>query len=382
MSRIPLLLIALVSGLLHAYIGLRLLPDLPITAPAVIAGVVWLALSTFLMPAPMVVRARRQSHSDALDWLGYLAMGVFSSLLVLTMLRDVLLFAAAAVNFIVPGSVAIAKFAQNSATMVLALTGMVTLVGVFNARRLAKIVEVDLPIAGLPAALSGFTIVQISDIHVGSTIKRGYLSAIVRAVNALKPDLVAVTGDIVDGSVARLQRHVAPLAQLSARHGVYCVTGNHEYYSGADAWVVELRRLGLRVLMNENAVLEHEGAQLLIGGVTDFSAHRFDPAHQSDPFAAAAGAPEGVPVKVLLAHQPRSAAGAAEAGFDVQLSGHTHGGQFWPWNFFVPMQQPFTSGLNRMKQLWVYTSRGTGYWGPPIRFGAPSEITRLRLVTE
>ena len=144
--------------------------------------------------------------------------------------------------------------------------------------------------------------------------------------------------------------------------------------------MVELRRLGLHVLMNQNAVLEHDGARLLVGGVTDFNAHQFDPAQRSDPHAALSGAPANVGVKLLLAHQPRSAAAAAEAGFDLQLSGHTHGGQFLPWNFFVRFQQPFTAGLNRLKKLWVYTSRGTGYWGPPVRFGAPSEITRLRLV--
>jgi len=117
-----------------------------------------------------------------------------------------------------------------------------------------------------------------------------------------------------------------------------------------------------------------------LAGVTDFTAHHFDKTHRSDPTLALQGAPAAALVRVLLAHQPRSAAAAAQAGFDLQLSGHTHGGQFWPWNLFVPMQQPFTAGLNRLQNLWVYTSRGTGYWGPPKRFGAPSEITALRLV--
>jgi predicted MPP superfamily phosphohydrolase len=381
MSLKMLFRLAGLSALLHAYIGFRLLPDLPIGTGGVVAGVVALALSTMLMPAPLLARSgRRHSWSDLLAWLGYLAMGLFSSLFVLTLLRDVLLLAGAALGMLTRGALPLDGFREASAVAVPVTALLLTLVGVVNARRLAKVVHVDVPIAGLPAALIGFVIVQISDIHVGSTIKRGYLNAIVGAVNALKPDLVAVTGDLVDGSVARLGPHVAPLAELSARHGVYCVTGNHEYYSGADAWVVELRRLGLHVLMNQNAVLEHDGARLLVGGVTDFNAHQFDPAQRSDPHAALSGAPANVGVKLLLAHQPRSAAAAAEAGFDLQLSGHTHGGQFLPWNFFVRFQQPFTAGLNRLKKLWVYTSRGTGYWGPPVRFGAPSEITRLRLV--
>jgi predicted MPP superfamily phosphohydrolase len=133
------------------------------------------------------------------------------------------------------------------------------------------------------------------------------------------------------------------------------------------------------VLLNEHVLLAHEGAELVVAGVTDFSGAHFGPAHRSDPQAAIAGSPQAAP-KILLAHQPRTAETAAQAGFDLQLSGHTHGGQFWPWNLFVPLQQPYTAGLHRLHDMWVYVSRGTGYWGPPKRFGAPSEITLLRLV--
>jgi predicted MPP superfamily phosphohydrolase len=245
---------------------------------------------------------------------------------------------------------------------------------------------VDVPLRDLPPALQGFRIAQISDLHVGPTIKGDYLQRIVDAVNELEVDVVAVTGDLVDGSVADLGIHVAPLAKLRSRHGSFVVTGNHEYYSGAESWIVELRRLGLTVLMNEHVVLTHgggraagEGATLVLAGVADWSAHHFVPTHRSDPHQALAGAPPAA-IKVLLAHQPRSASAAADAGFHLQLSGHTHGGQFLPWNFFVRFQQPFTAGLHALRDLWVYTSRGTGYWGPPKRFGAPSEITELRLV--
>ncbi len=240
--------------------------------------------------------------------------------------------------------------------------------------------HVDVPIERLPVGLQGFTIAQISDIHVGPTIKRPYLQAIVDAVNRLGADMVAVTGDLVDGSVAELATHVAPLAKLLSRHGSFFVTGNHEYYSGADAWVRELRRLGLTVLMNEHVVLRQEGQLLVLGGVTDYSGAHFGPSHESDAAAAIANAPPAAALRVLLAHQPRSAPAAEAAGFDLQLSGHTHGGQMLPWNFFVKLQQPFVSGLHRLGRLQIYTSRGTGYWGPPIRFGAPSEITLLRLV--
>ncbi|MCY1517711.1 Calcineurin-like phosphoesterase [compost metagenome] len=254
-----------------------------------------------------------------------------------------------------------------------------TLVGLYNARRRARVIDVDVPIAGLPADLDGFTIVQISDIHVGPTIKKRYVQAIVDAVNEQLPDMIAITGDVVDGSVEHLAAQASPLGELRAPYGVYLVTGNHEYYSGATPWVAEFRRLGLRVLMNEHAVIHPAGLPVVVAGVTDYSAGSFDPQQRSNPLAALSGAPADALPKILLAHQPRSAAAAEPLGYTLQLSGHTHGGQFFPWGFFVRFQQPYTAGLHRMGNMWVYTSRGTGYWGPPKRLGAPSEITRLRL---
>jgi predicted MPP superfamily phosphohydrolase len=363
----------LVSSLLHGYIGLRILPDLP--PAAFVPGILLLIASAVLVPVGLLSRGiRRQPWADRISWGGMLALGLFSSLLVLTLTRDIVLGVAWLFRVY---SDALTGW---SAVAVPAAAGVITLLGLINARRVARVVDVDIPITNLPPALHGFRIAQISDIHVGPTIKHAYVDAIVNKVNALGADMIAVTGDLVDGSVSQLAPHTAPLARLSARHGAYFVTGNHEYYSNAHAWIREVRRLGLTVLLNEHVVLSHEGAQLLVAGVTDYSAHHFDPAHRSDPHAALADAPAGAFPKILLAHQPRSAAAAASAGFDLQLSGHTHGGQFLPWNLFVPMQQPYIAGLNRLHALWVYTSRGTGYWGPPKRFGAPSEITHLRLV--
>lgn len=373
---------SLVSAL-HAYIGWRILPDLAGPSWVLVVGIIALVFSALLVPAGVASRGiKRQPLADRVAWIGLLAMGLFSSLFVLTLARDVLLLGAALIG---AGTGALGIWSARAVPVVASL---VTLIGFVNARRVARVVRVDVPIDDLPPALHGFSIAQISDIHVGPTIKRGYLAAIVARVNALKPDLIAVTGDLVDGSVAQLRQHTAPLADLAARHGTYFVTGNHEYYSNAPAWIAEVQRLGLTVLLNEHVVLDHQGpdgdtadrAQLLVAGVTDFTAHHFDESQRSDPVKAIAGAPHGVTVKLLLAHQPRSAEGAAAAGFDLQLSGHTHGGQFFPWNLFVPLQQPYTAGLHRLRQLWVYTSRGTGYWGPPKRFGAPSEITYLRLV--
>lgn len=363
-----------VLALLHGYIGARLLPPLASPLAALIGGGL-LVLSFLLIPLALAARSiHQQPLSDRLAWIGLMAMGFFSSLLVLTFLRDVVLL-----GLTLTGA-ASAPAVVDSVAAVPALALAMTLLGLFNARRRARIVHVAVPVRNLPADLQGFTIAQISDIHVGPTIKHPYLRAIVDAVNALDADVVAVTGDLVDGSVKQLAPHTAPLAALRARHGVYFVTGNHEYYSNAAEWIAEVRRLGLRVLLNEHVVIHVAESSLVLAGVTDYSAHQFDPSQRSDPRAALAGAPAGAAVRVLLAHQPRSAFAAAEAGFDLQLSGHTHGGQFVPWNFFVPLQQPFVAGLHKLHQLWVYTSRGTGYWGLPKRLGAPAEITCLRLV--
>jgi predicted MPP superfamily phosphohydrolase len=362
-------------GLLHAYIGWRVVPDLGESFR--VPGAAVLLASYSLMLLAMLARGRLPRLQAArLAGPGLFMAGFFSSLLVLTLVRDLALLVG--ILALSPSRVYTLRSVTAAAVAVLAV--IATAVGFAAARRRARIVNVDVPIQNLPKALHGFSIAQISDVHVGSSIQKQYVDAIVDAVNGLHPDLIAVTGDIVDGSVNELGSHTAPLARLSSRHGTFLVTGNHEYYAGAGPWITEFRRLGLKVLLNEHAVLMHDGSSLVIAGVTDFSSHHFNPTQRSDPAAALAGAPTEAGARILLAHQPRSAPAAATAGYDLQLSGHTHGGQFWPWNLFVRFQQPFTAGLHRLNKLWVYVSRGTGYWGPPNRFGAPSEITRLRLV--
>jgi predicted MPP superfamily phosphohydrolase len=362
---------------LPVYIGWRLLSALSVGPFGIGLGVAILLIACVLIPLVIRTRSmRNQELADLLSWVGLTAMGFFSSLVVFTLLRDLLL---GFVHLFLSASQADA-WAAPSAQITLALTCLVTLAGLVIARGRPRITEVTVPIRNLPESLNGFSIAQISDVHVGSTIKRGFVEGIVRRVNLLNADLIAVTGDLVDGSVTRLSVHTAPLAGLNAKYGAYFVTGNHEYYSGERAWTEEIRRLGLRVLKNEHVVLQHNGGSLVLAGVTDYSAHRFDPSQRSDPAAALRGAPSDAGAKILLAHQPSSATAAEAAGFDLQISGHTHGGQFWPWNHFIRYFQPFTSGLNRLNKLWVYVNRGTGYWGPPNRFGVPSEITRIKLI--
>ena len=363
-------------ALLHCYMGLRLLPAMHLDNAGIGLGVILLAISTVLMPLGLLARRLPdRPWREPLAWAGLIATGLFSSMLVLTLARDLIL----AIGWLPLAAADFARLRYLSALITPSLALLITILGLINALRLARVVEVEIPLPELPAAFEGLRIVQITDIHVGPTIKRRYVQAIVDRVNRLDADLVAITGDLVDGRAAQLARHIEPLAQLRAPEGVYFVTGNHEYYSGVHEWLAELQRLGIRPLLNEHRLLERKGAKLVLAGVTDYSAHRIEPAHRSDPRAALSGAPRDA-VRILLAHQPRSAHAAAHAGFQLQLSGHTHGGQFLPWNFFVRFQQPFTAGLRRIGDLWVYTSRGTGYWGPPKRLGAPSEITLIRLV--
>lgn len=381
MRRRPLLTLWVISLLLHGLIGWRLLPALDVGASATAMGAALLVLSALLVPAPLLIRLSQlpRGVGEALAWTGYLAMGLFSTMFVATLAREVVLLLAWIVDFVRPHTLDFAQWRTFSARAVLVMAAGISFIGLFNARRTARVKRVDVPVKDLPPALHGFSLVQLSDVHIGPTIRRGFVEAIVRRVNALQPDAVAITGDLVDGSVERLREHIEPLSQLQSRHGTFAVTGNHEYYHGAAEWIRTWRGLGFHVLDDRGVVLEHAGARLLLGGVSDFSVHR-GPRQHADAAAQAARANEPVGVRVLLAHQPRSAPAAAAAGFDLQLSGHTHGGQFWPWQYFVPLQQPFVAGLHKLGRLWIYVSRGTGYWGPPLRFGAPSEITCVRLV--
>ena len=414
MGRIAIMLLVLTTilGLAHGYVGWRLIGPAKLAAPW--STIAWgtVVFLTLLHPASFSLRLNNLGGRavDVLAWTSYILLGAFALTFMLVFFRDVVWGAIALLEWLserviddppalLPQDPERRRVLLNSLNLgILSLAGAGTAVGFYEARRRAQVVHVDVPIVGLPRSLDGFSIAQISDIHVGPTIKHDYLRAIVDAVNTLGADVVAVTGDLVDGSVAELQAHVAPLKDLQARHGAYFVTGNHEYYSGAQEWVDHVASLGLRVLMNEHHALDHDGECVLMCGVTDYTAHSVVESHRSDPRKAAAGAPSAG-ARILLAHQPRSlfaaqkvAVGPEQVPYDLMLSGHTHGGQFWPWNFLVGLANPVNTGLHAFdalldgveteaKKMWVYVNRGTGYWGPPLRLGVPSEITLLRLRT-
>jgi predicted MPP superfamily phosphohydrolase len=245
----------------------------------------------------------------------------------------------------------------------------------------AEVTELPVRLERLPPALSGLTIAQITDLHVGLTIGERDIRRVVEQTNALRPDLVAITGDLVDGRVRDLWSAVSHLGALRARHGVFFVTGNHEYYSGVEEWLAALPQLGLRVLQNERVVVGDAGASLDLAGIDDWSAQR----------RGAAGIGQALAGRdpdrslVLLAHQPRGIDVAVRSGVELQLSGHTHGGQIVPFNLVVAAAQPYVRGLHRHvegdRAGQIFVSRGTGYWGPPLRLGSPPEIAKIVLTS-
>ncbi len=219
---------------------------------------------------------------------------------------------------------------------------------------------------------------QISDVHIGPILGRRFAADLVTRVEALEPDLIAVTGDLVDGPVAKLADEVAPFAGLRARDGVWFVTGNHDHYSGAEAWVERLRALGLRVLRNEHVTLGKGEGRFDLAGVEDHHARLVSSGWVEDLPAALSGRDASRPV-VLLAHDPSTFKQASRLGVDLQLSGHTHGGQIWPFSLLVRLAVPFLAGLYERGDSKLYVSRGTGFWGPPMRLLAPSEVTEIVL---
>lgn len=390
------LLFSTVLALAYAYVGWRLIVPAGLSRGWTAAG--WtLLVVLFLLPVTTFVMQFNRTApgtGSILVWISYLTLGLFSFVFAFLVLRDLgwLAFAAGAKVWGWIGRFAGGTpdpspvfdprrreaILQGTNLAVIALAAGLTGYGLFQARRRPGVTEVTVPIPHLPPELDGFRIVQLTDIHAGLTVTREFVQTVVDMTNELHGDIVAFTGDLVDGSVDELREHVAPLAGLRSRYGSYFVTGNHEYYSGVEAWVGESRRLGFDVLLNEHRVITHNGRTLVLAGVTDTSGGQFMPDHASDPQRARAGSP-AADVSILLAHQPKSLRDASRAGFDLQISGHTHGGQFFPWNLVAAMGQPFIKGLHLQDRTWIYVSKGTGYWGPPVRLGARSEIAVITL---
>jgi len=302
----------------------------------------------------------------------YFSMAWISFLAVLALARDFVLLVTLPFSRLAD----VHAFARDSGpTIVMAGALLAVIVGAANAIWGVRVRRVDLAFANLHPDLDGLRIAQISDLHVGRNIRARYVEKIVALTKSLDADVIALTGDMVDGPVERLAGDVAALKALaSGGHGFF-ILGNHDGYSGAQAWVTHFRALGFRVLLNEHTVLRFGDARIVIAGVIDPTLR---PGPQPD--VALAGAPEDA-FRLLLAHNPKSAPDAARAGFDLQLSGHTHGGQFFPWTLVVRrVHAPHSHGLSNEGRMRVYVSPGTGTWGPLVRLGTRPEVTLIRLV--
>ncbi len=377
---------ALLAFLMHAYLYRRLVRDPCPDVEARRRGrrVVW-ALGLLLVMGPLVARlAPRQlgvwAGYAAYGWMGLLALMV-SILLVLDGVRLIERLWRRETPADPARRLALAR---GAAAVTMVAGGSAGAVGVRGALQAPELVEVEVPVKGLPPALVGFRVAQISDLHVGPTIGRSFVEEVVQRVNALDADMVAITGDLVDGTVARLGQHVAPLAALRSRHGSFFVTGNHEYYSGVEPWLQELERLDIQILRNARVELTHSDSEgrsavLDVLGVDDWRARSLAEGHGHDLARACEGRDPSHP-SLLLAHQPRAVHDAAKHGVDLMLSGHTHGGQIWPWGYFVRLIQPYVAGLHQHgDRTWIHVNRGTGYWGPPMRILTPPEITLVTL---
>ncbi|UGY93245.1 metallophosphoesterase [Streptomyces gobiensis] len=238
-----------------------------------------------------------------------------------------------------------------------------------------KLKRVRIPLAKLPRGAHGYRIAVVSDIHLGPILGRAHTQRIVDIINKTSPDLIAIVGDLVDGSVANLGPAAEPLAQLTARDGAYFVTGNHEYFSGAGEWVDHVRELGIRPLRNEREELRHFD----LAGVNDVAGENYG---DGPDFDKALGDRDISRASVLLAHQPVQIHDAVRRGVDLQLSGHTHGGQMWPGNILADLANPTLAGLERYGDTQLYVTRGAGTWGPPVRVGAEADITVVELAAK
>ena len=371
---------------LHYYFWVRLVRDTQLSGLVrhlATSSVVGLAL---LVVATVSIGRVFPRVGRVLAWPGFTWMGVMFILLVALIGTDMvrLLAGVASRGFGVANAFDGSRrvfTARVLASAALASVGGVTAAAIRATRGQIAVKRVEILLQRLPPSLDGTRIVQMCDMHVGGLLGRAFVERVVRTANDLKADLIAIVGDLVDGTIQQLRPALASLATLRARHGVFFVTGNHEYYSrsGARAWMDELDGMGLRVLRNQRVAIGAGPETFDLAGVPDHGASRFSDDGPGEDIAGALAGRDPSRAVVLLAHQPISIHKSASLGVDLQLSGHTHGGQIWPWGALVRLQQPYIRGLHRIGESQLYVSCGTGFWGPPMRLGAPAEITEIVL---
>jgi len=359
-------------GGMHYYVWARVVRDTHL--PEAAARVVTLAIVALGVSLPLAMIASRLFAKAVVRpamWVAFVWMGMGFLFVAFFGIADLGRLAAALVRRISGTPLDPAKRVFLARTVAAGVGGVVaglSAVGIRSALGEVQVKELDIFLRGLPAELAGFKLVQISDVHVGPLLRKDWVAQVVDRIARLSPDAVAITGDLVDGRVHEIAEHVAPLSRLRPPRGMYFTTGNHEYYSGVEEWYAHLPSLGVRPLRNERVEL---APGLDLAGIED-------PTGAPDLPRALAGRDPSRAL-VLLAHQPRQFMEASRHGVSLTLSGHTHGGQIWPFSWLVALAQPYLAGLHRRGESQLYVSRGTGFWGPPMRVFAPAEITLLRL---
>ncbi|MDI9833365.1 metallophosphoesterase [Streptomyces sp. KAU_LT] len=343
--------------------------------PVTLAGTALFVLGLAAMPVAMV-RGHGRRQQDRAAIVGDTLLGSSWVLFTWSLLLGVPL----RIALIVAGAGDGQDRARIATWAVLGVTAALLVWGYAEARRVPRVRQVEVRLPRLGAGLDGLRVALLTDTHYGPLDRARWSARVCETVNGLGADVVCHTGDIADGTAARRRAQAAPLGTVRATRAKVYVTGNHEYYSEAQGWVDLMDELGWEPLRNRHLLLERGGDTLVIAGVDDVTAESSGLAgHRADVAAALEGADPALPV-LLLAHQPKFVDRAAAAGVDLQLSGHTHGGQIWPFHHLVRLDQPALAGLSRHgSRTHLYTSRGTGFWGPPFRVFAPSEITLLVL---
>jgi predicted MPP superfamily phosphohydrolase len=376
---------AIIAGL-HYYFWMRLVRDTQLSGTARHLATLLVGGLAALIVATATVGRLLPRFGRLLAWPGFIWMGAMFVLLVILLGIDVARLLAAIATRVARMSHYFDPSRRVFTARLLAgaaLAGMsgVTAAAVRATRASVAVKRIEITLDRLHAGLDGTRIVQMCDLHVGGLLGRPFIEGVVATANELKPDVIAIVGDLVDGTIEQLRPVLAPMTGLRARHGVFFVTGNHEYYSrsSARAWMAEFERMGMHVLKNERVEIATEHGAFDLAGVVDHGASRFPEEGPAEDVAQALAGREPSRPVVLLAHQPKAIHEAARLGVDLQLSGHTHGGQIWPWGALVRLQQPFIRGLHRVGESQIYVSCGTGYWGPPMRLGAPAEITEIIL---
>jgi uncharacterized protein len=367
-----LALVLCVFTAVHMYIGARLVSLQVAPRPVVFPLLAGLAVA--MMAALFLARTGSGALPiRAVVWIGYSWMGMVLLLLIAFLAGDLV-----SLLFWIGQKLSFPIQPNTSLRISQFLLGAGVLAGVWamvQAMRTPEVHEVEVRIPNLPRSFEGYRLAHITDTHFSVLLRRAWSQRLVASVNAAHPDLVVHTGDLVDGSVEALQTAVEPLSQLEAPR--LFVTGNHEAYSGLSQWTSQMQRLGFSLLHNSHTVIERNGETLVIGGIPDHNQARHIPTDIIDARQTFAGAPEGP--RILLAHQPRSAFLVQGQSISLQLSGHTHGGQIWPFHYLVRLQQPMIAGFATVGDVPVFTSRGAGFWGPPLRLFARSEVPILIL---